>query len=150
MAGDDSETASEELMDEAEAMAMWERHLESATDRWHEGVRESAEEYREGLAEGLGVEPEDVPDEAVEHWQESVMETGPDEFAASITGEGTDWFTGLYEKATGEQPPQAVEDAARDVKQEALDRVGDDASDEEIANAVRQAVRRRSGDATEE
>lgn len=143
MAGDDSETDPDELTEVAEAMTMWERHLESAADHWHEGVRESAEEYREGLADGLGVEPEDVPDEAVDHWQESVTETDATEFADAIAGEGTDWFVGMYERATGEEPPEAVEDAAREVREEALERIDDDASDEEVTNAVREAVRQR-------
>ncbi|WP_435179905.1 hypothetical protein [Halorussus sp. AFM4] len=148
MAGDDSQTDSDELQEVARAMALWERHLESAADHWHEGVRESAEEYREGLAEGLGVEPEDVPDEAVEHWQESVMETDASEFAGSIAGEGTDWFIGLYEQTTGEEPPPEVEEAAREVQEAALDRLDDDASDEEITDAVQEAVRQRRQDAT--
>ena len=144
MTEDDSRSDADRLTAEVEAMALWERHLENATDRWHEGVSESAQEYREGLADALGVEPEDVPDETVEHWQESVMETGPEQFAAAITGDGTDWFTGFYEQATGERPPAEVVDLASDIEREALSEVGEDASDEEIVRAVREAVRRRT------
>lgn len=150
MTKDDVQSESDELEAVAKAMAMWEHHLETATDHWHEGVQRSAEKYRTGLAEGLGVEPEDVPDEAVEHWQQSVMETGPDEFANAVTGEGIDWFAGLYEKATGEEPPPEVKDTARDVTNEALDRAGDDATDEELIDAVHEAVQRRMGGASVE
>ena len=133
----------ERLMDEVEAMALWERHLSQANERWKEGVSRSADDYREGLAEAMGVEPSDVPDGAVEHWQESVMNTDAEQFASAMTGEGADWFTGLYERMTGEEPPPEVRDLAREVEEEALSNAGEDASDEEIVDAVRDAVERR-------
>lgn len=131
-------------------MALWERHLQQATEHWQEGVSQSGEDYREGLAEAMGVEPSDVPDEAVEHWKESVMETGPEQFAGAIAGEGSDWFTGLYERMTGNEPPAEVADLASKIEREALDDVGEDASDEEIVEAVHEVIRRWRTDGTDE
>lgn len=131
-------------------MALWQRHLSDAADRWHEGVEQSGEQYREGLADALGVDPEDVPDDAVENWKEGVAETDPDEFAGAVAEGGADWFAGLYENATGSEPPSEVTDLAREVEREALARVDDDASDEEITAAVREVVRRRRADPSDE
>lgn len=141
----DDEPDTDRIEAEMEAMALWEHHLEEATRRWQEGVQRSAEEYREGYAEAMGVDPEDVPDEAVEHWQEGVMETGPEAFAGAVAGEGADWFVGLYERATGKEPSEEVRSLAREVEREALSEVGEDATDEEVLDAVREVVRRRRG-----
>ena len=143
MTDENTEFDEDQLAEEVRAMAIWERHLQHANEQWHQGVSESADEYREGLAEAMGVEPSDVPDEAVEHWQQSVMETGPEEFAGSIEGEGSDWFEGLYRKATGEDPPPELTDLAREIEEEALSNAGEDASDEEIVEAVTEAIQRR-------
>lgn len=149
MTQDDSTTETDDLRAEAEAMALWEHHLQDAAASWREGVSGSADDYREGLAEAMGVEPEDVPDEAVENWQESVMETDAREFARSVAGQGTDWFTGLYESATGEEPPPEVEELAAEIEREALAAVDDDASDEAIIDAVEDAVGRRRAEASD-
>ena len=148
MSTDDKQTDEDALTAEVRAMVIWERHLEQATERWHEGVSRSADEYREGLADAMGVSPDDVPDEAVEHWQERVMETGPEEFATAIAGEGADWFTGMYERVTGKEPPADVRDLASELEREVLDSVGDDASDEEVAATVQEVVSRRRAEMT--
>lgn len=54
-AGGDAVVAGEEVQQLLEAMAVWESHLRRAAEEWHEEVSDSAEEYRRGLAEGLGV-----------------------------------------------------------------------------------------------
>lgn len=138
----------DQLAAEVEAMALWERHLERATAQWHDGVSQSAEEYRDGLADALGVDPDDVPDEAVENWQAGVMETGAEQFASAITGEGSDWFTGLYESATGDKPPAEVEALAREIRQEALERSDEGATDEALVQTVHELVRERRSNAT--
>lgn len=134
---------SDELTEEMEAMALWERHMKQAAERWHEGVSHSGEDYRRGLAEGLGVDEEDVPDETVEHWRESVIETDAEEFAGSIAGEGSDWFVNLYEEVTGNEPPDRVKQSAQEVVDAAQQRAGDEASDEELTTAVHEEIKRR-------
>lgn len=144
MSSDDAETDPEAMDRMLQAMAIWERHLRTAGEEWQEGVEDSAEEYRRGFAESMGVDPEDVPDEAVERWQEGVAETSAEEFSQSLADEGADWLAGLYESETGHEPPEAVMEAAQVVEDE-IRQAGDDVSDEELADRMRQAVRQRAG-----
>lgn len=143
MTEDDTPSEADRLEHLLEAMVIWERHLQESVEQWHEGVSESAREYREGLAAGLGVEPEEIPDETVEHWKEGVMETGSEAFATAIRDEGADWLVGMYEGVTGRDPPPHVQELAEHVERVALERAGEDASDEELANALREALRAR-------
>lgn len=70
------------------------------------------------------------------------METDAGDLTGSVAGEGSDWLVGIYEGVTGREPPDSVKEVARDVEERALDRAGDDPSDEEILDAVRDELRR--------
>ncbi|WP_435182000.1 hypothetical protein [Halorussus sp. AFM4] len=133
-----------EMQDELEAMALWESHLERAADQWKQGVTESQDDYRRGLANFLGVSENDISQNVSHQWDEGVSQMSPDEFRQSIEGEGADWLVNLYEGVTGNQAPDRVRQAAEQIEQEVQSRASDNASGEELMNHVREEIRQRA------
>ncbi len=132
------------MQDELEAMAIWESHLERAADKWKQGVTESQDDYRRGLANFLGVSENDISQNVSHRWDESVEQMSPEEFRQSIEGEGADWLVNLYEGVTGNQAPDRVQQAAEQIEQELQTRASDDASGEELISHVREEIRQRA------
>lgn len=125
-------------------MAVWESHLERAADHWKQGVTQSQDDYRRGLANFLGVSENEISERVSHNWDESVANMSPDEFREKIQGQGADWLTGLYEGVTGEQAPERVRQAAEQIEQEVQSRSSQGASGEEIMSHVREEIRQRA------
>lgn len=134
----------ETIQDELEAMAIWESHLERAADQWKQGVTQSQDDYRRGLANFLGVDESEISQNVSHRWEESVTNMSADEFRQSIEGEGADWLTGLYEGVTGQQAPENVRKAAEDIDREVQDRASQGATGEELMSHVREEIRQRA------
>lgn len=132
------------IQDELEAMALWEAHLERAADQWKQGVTESQDDYRRGLANFLGVSENEVSENVSHQWDESVSQMSPEEFRQSVEREGADWLTGLYEGVTGKQAPERVRQAAQQVEEEARSRSSQNPSGEELINHMREEIRNRA------
>ncbi|WP_435179903.1 hypothetical protein [Halorussus sp. AFM4] len=133
-----------EIQQELEAMAVWESHLERAADQWKQGVTESQDDYRRGLANFLGVSENEISQNVSQEWDESVTQMSPEEFQQSIEGEGADWLVNLYEGVTGNQAPDRVRQAAEQVEQEAMNRSSQNPSGEELMNHLREEIRQRA------
>lgn len=129
------------MTEEMEAMAIWESHLQNAAEKWQQGVEGSEDKYREGLAEFLGVDENEISEQVSHEWQEDVTQMSPEEFAEAINNEGADWLTGLYEGVTGREAPEEVRQVAEEVEQNA---VQEGASGEELAENIRQQVQNRA------
>ena len=125
-------------------MAIWESHLERAADQWKQGVTESQDDYRRGLARFLGVNENQISENVSHQWEEGVNNMSAEEFRQSIEGEGADWLTGLYEGVTGQQAPDRVRQAAEQIEQEVQNRASNDASGEEYMSHVREEIRNRA------
>lgn len=138
------ESGQSELQDELEAMAVWESHLERAADQWKQGVTESQDDYRKGLANFLGVSENEISQNVSHEWDQSVTQMSPEEFRETIQGQGADWLTGLYEGVTGKQAPERVRKAAEQIQQEVQSRSSSGASGEEIMSHVREEIRQRA------
>ena len=127
-----------------EAMAIWESHLERAADQWKQGVTESQDDYRRGLAKFLGVGENQISEQISHDWDESVTNMSPEEFRQSIEGEGAEWLVGLYEGVTDQQAPEQVRQAAQQVEQEVQSRASQGASGEELMSHAREEIRNRA------
>lgn len=131
----------ETLQNELEAMAIWESHLERAADQWKQGVTQSQDDYRRGLARFLGVNESEISQEVSHDWNEAVTQMSPDEFRQSIQGEGADWLVGLYEGVTGRQAPERIRQAAQRVEEQTLQRTSEQPSGQELVSAMREEIR---------
>ena len=125
-------------------MAIWESHLERAADQWKQGVTESQDDYRRGLANFLGVNENEISENVSHQWDERVNDMSAEEFKQSIQGEGADWLIGLYESVTDQSAPDRVREAAEQVEQEAVSRSSDNPSGEELMSNLREEIRNRS------
>ncbi|NEU57483.1 hypothetical protein [Halorussus sp. MSC15.2] len=134
----------DELQQELEAMAVWESHLERAADQWKQGVTESQDDYRRGLANFLGVNENEISENVSHEWDEGVSQMSPEEFQESIEGQGADWLVNLYEGVTGNRAPDRVRQAAEQVEQEAMNRSSQQPSGEELMNHLREEIRQRA------
>lgn len=132
------------MQEELEAMAIWESHLERAADHWKQGVTQSQDDYRRGLANFLGVSENEISENVSHSWDESVSNMSPEEFRNSIQGEGADWLIGLYEGVTGQTAPDNVRQAAEDIEREVQDRSSSGATGEELMSHVREEIRQRA------
>lgn len=140
MSADDQQN----LQDELEAMAIWEAHLERAADQWKQGVTQSQDDYRRGLARFLGVNENEISQQVSHDWDESVTQMSPEEFRQSIEGEGADWLVGLYEGVTGNRAPDRIRQAAEQVEQQTLQRTSQEPSGEELVSHMREEIKNRA------
>lgn len=132
------------MQNELEAMALWEAHLERAADQWKQGVTESQDDYRRGLARFLGVNENEISEQVSHDWNESVTRMDPEEFRQSIQGEGADWLVGLYEGVTGQQAPDRIRDLAQRVEEETMQRASEQPSGEELVSHMREEIRQQA------
>ena len=125
-------------------MAIWESHLERAADQWKQGVTQSQDDYRRGLARFLGVNENQISEQVSHDWNESVTNMSPEEFRQSIQGEGADWLVGLYEGVTGEQAPDNIRQAAERVEEQTLQSTSEQPSGQELVSQMREQIRQEA------